>query len=211
MSKPRTRAGRPRTWLNLGLAASLLLAAGCSPLDDLMVAAFGRSMRDQPSFDPYENPLQPPANSVPFASGNFPAGPDRVNLGQPAGTAQPAPFTQGELVQQAPHVVGLVNPVPATAESLARGQELYARACVPCHGTGGAGDGPVTQRGMLQMSLLTDQARGYADGYIYGIIRVGRGLMPSYGHQITHYDRWHLVNYVRSLQGPANAPADGND
>lgn len=180
-------------------------------MDDLLVAIFGRSMRDQPSFDPYENPQLPPAGSVPFASGNFPAGPDQVNLGQPEGVAQPEPFTQGELVQQIPRIINMVNPVPSTPASLERGQELYVRACVPCHGTGGLGDGPVTQAGMLPMSLLTDQAIGLADGYLYGMIRVGRGLMPAYGHQITHFDRWHLVNYVRSLQGVAGGPADADD
>ena len=180
-------------------------------MDDLLVAIFGRSMRDQPSFDPYENPQLPPAGSVPFASGNFPAGPDQVNLGQPDGVAQPEPFTQGELVQQIPRIVDMVNPVPSTPASLERGQELYVRACVPCHGTGGLGDGPVTQAGMLPMSLLTDQAIGLADGYIYGMIRVGRGLMPAYGHQLTHFDRWHLVNYVRSLQGVTGGPADADD
>ena len=40
-----------------------------------------------------------------------------------------------------------------------------------------------------------------SDGYIYGMIRVGRVWMPAYGHQIAHYDRWHVVNYVRQLQG----------
>jgi mono/diheme cytochrome c family protein len=44
------------------------------------------------------------------------------------------------------------------------------------------------------------------DGYIYTLIRVGRGIMPAYAHQIAHYDRWHVVNYVRQLQGPQAAP-----
>jgi mono/diheme cytochrome c family protein len=39
------------------------------------------------------------------------------------------------------------------------------------------------------------------------MITVGRGIMPAYGHQIAHYDRWNVVNYVRQLQG--RIPADG--
>ena len=32
--------------------------------------------------------------------------------------------------------------------------------------------------------------------------------MPPYGHQIPNFDRWHIVNYVRQLQGrPRGAPA----
>ena len=37
------------------------------------------------------------------------------------------------------------------------------------------------------------------DGYIYGIVRLGRGLMPSY-RRIPPSDRWAVVNYVRYLQ-----------
>jgi hypothetical protein len=44
------------------------------------------------------------------------------------------------------------------------------------------------------------------DGYIYGMIRVGRGLMPPYGHQVAHFDRWNIVNYVRQLQRNAGTP-----
>ena len=57
-------------------------ATACSPFDDVMVAIFGRSMRDQSSFDPYENTLMPPEGSVPFAAGNMPAGLGQVNVGQ---------------------------------------------------------------------------------------------------------------------------------
>jgi len=52
-----------------------------------------------------------------------------------------------------------------------------------------------------------------SDGYLYGMIRVGRALMPAYGHQISHYDRWHIVNYVRQMQGvgPGSGEADGGE
>ncbi len=61
---------------------------------------------------------------------------------------------------------------------------------------------------MLSQSLLVEPVLSRTDGYRYGMIRVGRGLMPSYGHQITHFDRWHVVNYVRSLQAAASAGAN---
>ncbi len=58
---------------------------------------------------------------------------------------------------------------------------------------------------MPSFSLTTPQAMGFADGYIYTLIRIGRGAMPAYGHQIPHYDRWHIVNYVRQLQSQAES------
>ena len=57
-------------------------------------------------------------------------------------------------------------------------------------------------------SLLTDRARGYTDGYLYSIIRYGRGLMPKYGDKLPdQLDRWAIVNHVRVLQAGAPAPA----
>ena len=50
-------------------------------------------------------------------------------------------------------------------------------------------------------SLLTARARGYTDGYLYSIIRYGRGLMPRYGDKVSDpADRWAIVNHVRQLQ-----------
>jgi len=198
--------GKVRIWLAGALVA--LMAAGCTPMDDLLVTIFGRSMRDQPSFNPYENPQPPPEGSVPFASGNFPAGPGQVNLGQPEGTPVPAPVLPADMLRaltdpdDVPQVTGLENPIAPDAESLERGEVVFQRACAPCHGVGGEGDGPVSEVApVFGVSLMSDQALGLVDGYVYTMIRVGRGAMPSLGHQITHYDRWHVVNYVRELQG----------
>ena len=53
-------------------------------------------------------------------------------------------------------------------------------------------------------SLLTGRARAYSDGYIYSIIRYGRGVMPRYGDKVyLPSDRWAIVNHVRKLQGQA--------
>lgn len=201
-------------------ALLLLVMAGCHPLDDLMAGIFGRSMRDQPSIDPYDAPRAPPEGSVPFASGNYPSSMDVVNLGQPEGTAMPQPITPAQVIQALgdpdafPAVTGLENPVPANAESLERGQVLFERSCAPCHGVGGNGDGPVTELApMFAIPLHSEQALGLNESYIYSIMRVGRGSMPAYGHRLTHYDRWHVVNYVLQLQGrsPGQQDAGGAD
>jgi len=183
----------------------VVTAAGCSPMDSAMVAVFGRSMRDQPSIKPYDDPRLPAEGSVPFSAGNYaPVG--EWNVGQPEGdVGVPAPFTQAamNLANPDPAVLALVNPIPVSPASLERGEEMYLRACAPCHGDAGDGQGYIVQSGAypLVFTLLSDRVRDLADGYLYGMIRVGRGLMPAYGHQITNQDRWHIVNYVRQLQG----------
>ncbi len=180
-------------------------SGGCTPLDDAMAAVFGRSMRDQPSFDPYEMTLLPPEGTVPLSAGNYPAGHFDLNVGQPEGSADvPPPFTQIDMTQRPEVVDTLTNPVPPTPESLARGEQLYERVCIVCHGPDGAG----TTAYIIEVHPILaaypldgEAATARSDGYIYGMIRVGRSLMPPYGHQIGHYDRWHIVNYVRRLQG----------
>lgn len=206
MAEQGVRHVRPRSWFALTLVA--LTGAGCTPMDDLLVSIFGRSMRDQPSILAYENPqILPPEGAVPFAAGNFPAAPGEYGMNQSDGVAIPVPITPLMVLMATedptayPDVAGFPNPVPADAGSLVRGEELYIRACVACHGVVGAGDGTVVAAGVPSRSIVAPETMAYTDAYIYSIIRVGRGAMPAYGHQISHFDRWHLVNYVRQLQG----------
>jgi mono/diheme cytochrome c family protein len=97
----------------------------------------------------------------------------------------------------------LANPVSPDARSLANGRIYYSINCAVCHGD--AGDGNGTMKALSPMygfapSLLTDQAKSRTDGYLWGMIRNGRGLMASY-NRIEELDRWDVVNYVRGLQG----------
>ncbi|HIF23151.1 MAG TPA: c-type cytochrome [Gemmatimonadetes bacterium] len=208
----RFRLSRP-----LLAALALMMLGGCKPLDDVAVMVFGRSMRDQRSFDPYENPRGAPENSVAFASGNYPAAPGEVNLGQPEGVAVPR-FTQLDLGtpgEGAPVIQGLVNPMDSNdAVSMARGEEIYLRFCVVCHGPDGVGaNAYIADKHPLlpAYNLSGETVAAYSDQYIYAVIRVGRGLMPEYGSRITHFDRWSVVNYVRQLQRQAGITPAGGD
>src|SRR5688572_4854379 len=200
----------------MALAFALTLS-GCIPMDDAMQAIFGRSMRDQPSFDPYENPLMPPEGAVSFAGGNHPGAAGQINIGQPEGNPDDVPSLSPLIMAQSMAPGGpvndMVNPVPATPASLERGKVVYDRMCAICHGPlGNPAEAPILPKlpPMVAFPLASGGALLRTDGYIYGMITVGRGIMPPYGHQIAHFDRWNVVNYVRQLQGrtPA-APADG--
>lgn len=88
----------------------------------------------------------------------------------------------------------------------ARGDSLFQTFCAVCHGGTGAANGPVSPK-IGAPSLLTQRARSYTDGYIYSIIRYGRGVMPRYGDKVyLPAERWAIVNHVRQLQ--ARAPAE---
>ena len=194
------------------LAVLMIPLTACTPMDNILGSIFGRSMRDQRSFDPYENPRPAPVNSVPFAAGNYVAANGGVKLGQPEGASDvPPPFTQLDVLTQQPHVVKLVNPDTPNPENLARGEELFVRYCAVCHGETGDGVGCyIAEAGFpCAYPLVNEAVRGYTDGYIYGMIRVGRGIMPPYAHALTHYDRWNVINYIRQLQAetPVAQPA----
>lgn len=95
---------------------------------------------------------------------------------------------------------GIVNPVAVDEASLARGRMLYQINCAVCHGDGGTGNGAASRYGFIPFPITTDAARARTDGYIFGMMRNGRGIMPSY-NRIEEMDRWDVVNYVRALQG----------
>ena len=97
-------------------------------------------------------------------------------------------------------LAGIPNPTPASDSSLVNGRKYFQINCVVCHGDRGMGDGPATKYGMPGISLITDVTKGRSDGYIFGMIRNGRGLMPPY-NRIEEMDRWDVVNYLRGLQG----------
>ena len=96
------------------------------------------------------------------------------------------------------------RPGPAVAHLpstiAARGDTLYQVFCAVCHGGGGAADAPMSRQ-VGAPSLLTPRARAFSDGYLYSIIRYGRGVMPRYGDKVYRPDdRWAIVNHVRAIQ-----------
>jgi mono/diheme cytochrome c family protein len=129
-------------------------------------------------------PRANPQNSVPIQGSLVPGF---------AVSRQPLPATIDSMAT-------LANPVAADARSLDNGRKLYQINCAVCHGANGMGAGPAVRYGMAGIALVNDQARARTDGYIWGMIRNGRGLMPPY-NRIEEAERWDVVNYVRGLQG----------
>jgi mono/diheme cytochrome c family protein len=185
-----------RRTLRAAMAIAAFVATGCTQIDHTLakvpVFAF---MRDAPSFDPYEHPLPPAPGSVPFES--------------PAGTVlAPLQGDEASLRAFAATPDGQ-NPLsPNDPVALALGKTMYDRHCSVCHGPQGAGDGSIVGGATgLPQGFVPPLASGNAltlpDGYVYGVIRAGRGRMPAYGPRTTHVERWAIVNYVNSLQGAA--------
>ncbi len=96
----------------------------------------------------------------------------------------------------------LVNPVPKSPESLARGREMYVLHCLVCHGEQGRGDGPVGQKFVPQpMELNLDYVQLQPDGQLFYTISHGSIAMPFYRQAMPAEDRWHLINFIKEVFG----------
>jgi mono/diheme cytochrome c family protein len=168
-----------------------LSSTGCTRFENAMASIPVFSfLRNAPFFDPYEAPRPAPYGSVPF---NTPAG---ESLG-------PLEATEASLNEFAGRIT---NPLAANDTlALRAGEVMFQRHCAVCHNADGKGNGPIVGQGKFPMgpNLTLPITVGRNDGYIYGVIRAGRGLMPSYGPRMSHLERWAVVNYVRQLQRAA--------
>jgi mono/diheme cytochrome c family protein len=97
-----------------------------------------------------------------------------------------------------------VNPLPRTADVLARGQKVYDNTCIVCHGARGDGQGSIVPVFPQPPTLFSDKVRNWPDGRIFHVITRGQNLMPSYASQILPEDRWAVIAYVRALQRAAH-------
>lgn len=122
-------------------------------------------------------------------------------IGYQEGPRLPAPAgavpLQGEAVipEEFP-----VNPIPADASSLQRGEILYDMHCGLCHGPGGTGDGPLAKYfPRTPENLVGERASAEFDGSVYLVIQQGFGEMPPLAENLTVRERWDVINYVRTL------------
>ena len=167
-----------------------LSLGGCSWFTDF---------KQQPKIDPWETP----ADTIAFR-GN-------PQMSVPIyGSAAPGfMYDRAPTPQNLTAMAAIPNPVPANEGSVNAGRIQYQINCAVCHGPLGKGDGVVMKYGMFPPAIgtATAPAAGYTDGYIFGVIRNGKGLMPSY-NRIEEPDRWDIINYLRSLQGKIAIAAD---
>jgi mono/diheme cytochrome c family protein len=91
-------------------------------------------------------------------------------------------------------------PIPVDAKLLARGRSRFDVTCAACHGVLGDGESQVALNMSLRRPPSLHAYRDVADGYVFRVISVGFGLMPSYATSLPVEDRWAVVAYVRALQ-----------
>ena len=93
------------------------------------------------------------------------------------------------------------NPLPVTAELLARGRERFTIYCSRCHSEIGDGNGIITKYGLLRAGNFHDpRLIRMADGELFHTVTAGKNQMPAYAPQVTVTDRWAIIAYIRALE-----------
>jgi mono/diheme cytochrome c family protein len=94
-----------------------------------------------------------------------------------------------------------------TAAQKKEAERLYQVNCAICHGTKLDGNGPLWKDGdgpypAKPQVLNGDYAKKLSDGQMYHVITYGKGQMGSYASQLYPEQRWWVIDYMRSKQGP---------
>lgn len=175
------------------LAGALALTLGCSrdawqrspgPDDVVALVPWFANMYTDLAINPYQQPIPPPEGIVPVTGADPVIAPAELALTNSAALGRRFP-----------------NPIPQTAESIERGRDRYEIYCALCHGDQGMADGQLQPLMPFILPVISERANAYSDGYLYAMIVQGRGLMRPYGDKVRGDDRWHIVNYLRVLQG----------
>ncbi|MDB2506127.1 cytochrome c [Opitutales bacterium] len=98
-------------------------------------------------------------------------------------------------------------PLEVSHALMAEGKEKYDIFCTVCHGAAGDGNGVTKPYGVLAASYHDDRLRSVEDGYIFDVIKNGKGLMLPLNDRISPEEGWAIVLYVRALQRSQNADA----
>ena len=97
--------------------------------------------------------------------------------------------------------IPLVNPFPATPQSVAAGEALYRQHCLACHGPSGHGDGPAAAGLSPPPADLPVHVPLHGDRQLF--VWVSNGLpgtaMPAFRDKLTAEERWRLLNYLKSF------------
>ena len=99
-------------------------------------------------------------------------------------------------------------PLEVSHALMAEGKAKYDIFCTVCHGAAGDGNGVTKPYVVLAASYHDDRLRSVEDGYIFDVIKNGKGFMLPLNDRISPEEGWAIVLYVRALQRSQNADAN---
>ena len=98
---------------------------------------------------------------------------------------------------------GLKNPLRASPENIAEGQQAFSHYCFACHGLDGQNTGVPFAEAMSPPvpSLASKEVQNYTDGQLYWVLKNGLWPtgMPASRGILADEEIWSIVIYVRNL------------
>lgn len=170
--QPGPYLGFRKFWLGVLTVLALATIVMLIAAYDILSIPFPTQMAEQISIAPQQGPrLAAPQEAVPIQ------GPVMID-NQPAS-----------------------EPIPSSSSSLQRGSLFYSETCIVCHGATGVGNGTVGAFfNPKPVDLTGPVAQNLTDNALFVVITKGFGVMPSMAENLSPQDRWHVINYVRSLK-----------
>lgn len=86
------------------------------------------------------------------------------------------------------------NPFRESVKSVVKGEKLFNKHCVKCHGEMNEENSVTAKRVVRPNPDNPDDVD--TDGALAWKIKNGRGHMPTWDPQLTDEDVWHIVNYI---------------
>jgi mono/diheme cytochrome c family protein len=170
-------------------------------ISDMVAQPRYQAQGESPFFSDGRAMRTPPSGTVPFGGADYvsDAGSPREN---------PDLLQEDDRYYRGKQGSAWVTTIPVKLDRalLRRGQDRYEIYCLPCHGATGAGNGLMTQYGLVGVASITDEFHALMPvGEYFNVITNGKGRMPSYSPQVKVRDRWAIVAYVRALMRSQNA------
>jgi mono/diheme cytochrome c family protein len=96
---------------------------------------------------------------------------------------------------------GLKNPYLGKQISIDKGKVIFKNLCAICHGDKGKGDGMAgASLNPRPTNLTNEKVQLQSDGALYWKITTGKAPMAAYKEKLDKDERWHVVNYIRTLK-----------
>lgn len=107
---------------------------------------------------------------------------------------------------------GIKNPLAPGSINMKEAERLYLVNCGICHGAKLDGNGPLFNGGdgpytAAPKNFMDPTMKAMTEGTMFHAVTFGKGQMGSYASQLNTKQRWEVIAYVKSKQGPAAGAA----
>lgn len=101
----------------------------------------------------------------------------------------------------------IISPMKSTQENIEKGKQIYFHMCQHCHGEAGKGDGKISQNGFIEgIPDYATKLKDLPEGKMFHTITYGKGLMGQHASQLSQYERWQVIEWVKCLQKGITEP-----